>query len=169
VGCGNGKYLHLRNFLHEPSGGNEHGQGDCMTFGVDRSSHLIDFARTQSLQKMSSTQGKGKGKQTEVADESKDTAAAMPKAINEVAVGDALTTGFRSRAFVSFRRELGRCHPLCADDPSFACSMPSGLRHFDSYNTPPLNSSAAERVHFGTDTTTTTCERRREHRRRRQG
>lgn len=168
MGCGNGKYLHLRNFLHEPSGGNEHGQGDCMTFGVDRSSQLIDFARTQSLQKMSSTHGKGKGKQTEVADKDDETATARPKTINEVAVGDALTTGFRSRAFVSFGRELKRSHQLCADVPSFACSMPAGLRYFDSYNTPSLNSSAAERIHFGIDQTDTTCERRREHRWRRQ-
>ncbi|PWN23877.1 S-adenosyl-L-methionine-dependent methyltransferase [Microstroma glucosiphilum] len=99
VGCGNGKYLHLRNLLHGPSSGDGPGQEDCMTIGVDRSSELLEFARTQSLQKMSSTNGKGKGKQIEIAREDEETAPATRKPVNEVAVGDALSTGFRSRSF----------------------------------------------------------------------
>lgn len=91
-----------------------------MTIGTDRSSELIEFARTQSLQKMSSTRGKGKGKQTEVAGEDNEAAAAIGKPINEVAIGDALSTGFRSRAFVSSGRHLEKYKSSFADYRSVA-------------------------------------------------
>lgn len=87
VGCGNGKYLHLRNLLHSSGSRCE---GDCITIGVDRSAELIDLAQGMTLDKMASN--------TSAAPDQVSATSVTDRA-NEVAVGDGLSTGFRSQAF----------------------------------------------------------------------
>lgn len=72
VGCGNGKYLATQNVL---CGGLD--DGKVLTLGIDRSSNLIDIARDNFTSSSSSTSGRR----------------------NEVCVGDALCTNYRSATF----------------------------------------------------------------------
>lgn len=101
VGCGNGKYLHLRNSLHRQSDSYEEQSSeagpsrlDCLTIGVDRSPELVSFAKTMTLKSMSPRRAKEpKAKGAEG-----PSASALPL-LNEVAVGDAITSGFQSGSF----------------------------------------------------------------------
>ncbi|CAO1619029.1 unnamed protein product [Parajaminaea phylloscopi] len=110
VGCGNGKYLHLRNLLHSQGeiSGDASGSSqavnvvpesalDCLTIGVDRSAELLEFAHSCSLQTMS--QGSQARPQPQTSKQARDDTQRTPPIRNEVLVGDGLTTGFRSRAF----------------------------------------------------------------------
>lgn len=116
VGCGNGKYLHLRNTLHADDEDPTTGQSrndlhDCLTIGSDRSAELIGIAQGQSLSKMSSSYTKGKGKKNstseasdnrkpdEISAQSSQASTRREGLRNEVTVADGLTTCFRSQTF----------------------------------------------------------------------
>ncbi|PWN33843.1 S-adenosyl-L-methionine-dependent methyltransferase [Meira miltonrushii] len=77
LGCGNGKYLHLRNIL---ASAQEDTSNDIMMLGMDRSSNLIDLAHHNFGSILS----------PDPIDEAKR---------NEVAVGDAMHSNFRSGCF----------------------------------------------------------------------
>lgn len=77
LGCGNGKYLHLRNVLASPQ---QDTSNDIMILGMDRSSNLIDLAHHNFGSILS----------PDPIDEKKR---------NEVAVGDAMNSNFRSSCF----------------------------------------------------------------------
>lgn len=91
VGCGNGKYLHLRNILHPPR--QDDVPRDCMTVGVDRSAELTELAQDMTLEKMASNTASSSAHGNGEAPSSSQLRA------NEVAVGDGLSSGFRSHAF----------------------------------------------------------------------
>lgn len=104
MGCGNGKYLHLRNALHPHpptaatggGAGDEEGQSntnDCLTIGLDRSLELASFAQLQSLERMN---GGGTSASASSSSSSPPPAAQW---INEVTYGDGLSTCFRSHSF----------------------------------------------------------------------
>lgn len=114
VGCGNGKYLHLRNTLHPslPKEGEEQQnklyqqaiskpnaqRNDCLTIGVDRSAELIDFASTQSLATMGGKEKKGE-KPSKLKREQELEITLDLNIRNEVFVADGLTTCLRSQTF----------------------------------------------------------------------
>lgn len=120
MGCGNGKYLHLRNVLHstaqdpvvDPNKSAEAAEASlrsskisagaeklsCMTIGIDRSAELLQFASTQSSRAMAAHK-KSKGNQTS-AEKWAQANETLPASIrNEVLIGDGLTTCLRSRTF----------------------------------------------------------------------
>ncbi|CAO1629777.1 unnamed protein product [Sympodiomycopsis kandeliae] len=113
VGCGNGKYLHLRNLLHpndqhgEKPSSSSPSQRDCVTIGVDRSSELIDLAQDMTLDKMAAntnTAGETAAKSQAETDgrmqgQDRERTVNSSQLVNEVAVGDGLSTGFRNQAF----------------------------------------------------------------------
>ncbi|MCO5590004.1 hypothetical protein L7F22_043973 [Adiantum nelumboides] len=83
LGCGNGKYLHLRNILtsnKQNKDVNEKVSNDIMILGMDRSSNLIDLAQHNFGSILS----------PDPIDQQK---------YNEVAVGDAMHSNFRSNCF----------------------------------------------------------------------
>lgn len=102
MGCGNGKYLHLRNILHTSNSGQDTPSTssspsvvtrDCLTIGVDRSAELIDLAQDMTLDKMAS------GSNASAREEAATSGTSSRRRTNEVAVGDGLSSGFRSHAF----------------------------------------------------------------------
>ncbi|KAK0553906.1 tRNA methyltransferase, has a role in tRNA modification [Tilletia horrida] len=92
LGCGNGKYLHLRSLLATPH--SAHTDRAIITFGLDRSSNLIDIAVSNVPQHKSSL---------------------LPDSIrNEVCVGDALLSGYRS-ASMDFAMSIATIHHFATE------------------------------------------------------
>ncbi|CAD6919094.1 unnamed protein product [Tilletia controversa] len=99
LGCGNGKYLHLRSILAPTDQGSESKQAkdrSILILGLDRSSNLIDIAATNFPS------------HGPVSD-SAATAEQSRRARNEVCVGDALLSGYRSKS-MDFAMSIATIH-----------------------------------------------------------
>ncbi|KAK0538007.1 tRNA methyltransferase, has a role in tRNA modification [Tilletia horrida] len=108
LGCGNGKYLHLRSVL-KPAGAPtqdsspdrsvsaaEEADRSVLTLGLDRSSHLVDIAATNLPANASVSSDSAK------------------RARNEVCVGDALLSGYRSGS-MDFAMSIATIHHFASE------------------------------------------------------